>query len=265
MLCILTHRATGGVLVGYRCQKIYSNNLTHTRRYSSHVLRTYRVYSRLNASVPCYGTLYPDLLKLEQEGFIRGEWKLSETNRRARCCALTKAGRKKLARETEHWATTSAIIVREAIAPTARLAAFAPPESVTVGHGNETTSLQATYVAAGYFEELGVTPALGRPFEPDEERMGAPRQVVILGDALWRRSFDGRADALGQSIVLDGRTFTVVGVAPAGSTGTDVDAADLWLPLADYPRRSLVSGNGPQSKPISWTMSSSSRCQPAGP
>lgn len=57
-----------------------------------------------------YGTLYPALLKLEQEGHIKGEWRRSENNRRARYYALTKAGRKRLARETEQWSRTSAIM-----------------------------------------------------------------------------------------------------------------------------------------------------------
>jgi len=57
-----------------------------------------------------YGTLYPALLKLEQEGYIKGEWRQSENNRRARYYALTKAGRKRLARETEEWTRTSAVM-----------------------------------------------------------------------------------------------------------------------------------------------------------
>ena len=50
-----------------------------------------------------YGTLYPALLKLEQEGFIKAEWKASENNRRAKFYGLTAAGRKQLARETREW------------------------------------------------------------------------------------------------------------------------------------------------------------------
>ncbi len=50
-----------------------------------------------------YGTLYPALLKLEQEGFIRSQWRPSENNRRAKYYALTAAGRKQLARETREW------------------------------------------------------------------------------------------------------------------------------------------------------------------
>ena len=58
------------------------------------------------------GTLYPVLLKLEQEGSIASEWGASENNRRARFYRLTKEGRKQLQAETQDWQQTSAIIAR---------------------------------------------------------------------------------------------------------------------------------------------------------
>ena len=57
-----------------------------------------------------YGTLYPALLKLEQEGFIAAEWRHSENNRRAKYYARTAAGRKQLARETREWYATADLI-----------------------------------------------------------------------------------------------------------------------------------------------------------
>ena len=57
-----------------------------------------------------YGTLYPALLKLEQEGFIVADWRPSENNRRAKYYALTAAGRKQLARETREWHQTADLI-----------------------------------------------------------------------------------------------------------------------------------------------------------
>jgi PadR family transcriptional regulator PadR len=57
-----------------------------------------------------YGTLYPALLKLEQEGFIKAEWRQSENNRRAKYYALTAAGRKQLAREAKEWHQTADLI-----------------------------------------------------------------------------------------------------------------------------------------------------------
>src|SRR5690348_14552854 len=57
-----------------------------------------------------YGTLYPALLKLEQERFITAEWRQSENNRRAKFYALSAAGRKQLARETREWQQTADLI-----------------------------------------------------------------------------------------------------------------------------------------------------------
>ena len=57
-----------------------------------------------------YGTLYPALLKLEQEGFVKAEWRPSENNRRAKFYSLTAAGRKQLAREAREWHETADLI-----------------------------------------------------------------------------------------------------------------------------------------------------------
>src|SRR5258706_15414418 len=59
-----------------------------------------------------YGTLYPALLKLEQEGYITAEWGVSENNRRAKYYRLTRAGRKRIEQETREWQRTSAILDR---------------------------------------------------------------------------------------------------------------------------------------------------------
>jgi transcriptional regulator len=59
-----------------------------------------------------YGTLYPALLKLEQEGSISAAWGNSDNNRRARFYKLTAAGRKQLAREAQEWDSTTAIMAR---------------------------------------------------------------------------------------------------------------------------------------------------------
>jgi len=59
-----------------------------------------------------YGTLYPALLKLEQEGAIASEWGASENNRKAKFYKLTRAGRKQLAKEAANWEQTTAILAR---------------------------------------------------------------------------------------------------------------------------------------------------------
>jgi PadR family transcriptional regulator PadR len=59
-----------------------------------------------------YGTLYPALLKLEQEGTIASEWGVSENNRKAKFYRLTAAGRRQLTREARDWQATTAILAR---------------------------------------------------------------------------------------------------------------------------------------------------------
>jgi transcriptional regulator len=59
-----------------------------------------------------YGTLYPALLKLEQEGFIKSSWGVSDNNRKAKFYQLTRAGRKQVEREAREWNETTAILAR---------------------------------------------------------------------------------------------------------------------------------------------------------
>ena len=59
-----------------------------------------------------YGTLYPSLLKLEQEGYIASQWGVSDNNRKAKFYKLTRAGRKQLEKEAREWGQTTAILAR---------------------------------------------------------------------------------------------------------------------------------------------------------
>jgi PadR family transcriptional regulator PadR len=59
-----------------------------------------------------YGTLYPALLKLEQEGYITSEWGVSDNNRKAKFYKLTRAGRKQIEKEEREWEKTTAILAK---------------------------------------------------------------------------------------------------------------------------------------------------------
>lgn len=59
-----------------------------------------------------YGTLYPALLKLEQEGYVKSAWGVSDNNRRAKFYQITRAGKKQVARETKDWEQAQAILAR---------------------------------------------------------------------------------------------------------------------------------------------------------
>jgi predicted permease len=100
--------------------------------------------------------------------------------------------------------------------------------------GDSTRRLFVDIVTREFFDTFGVTPALGRVFTADEERPGADRPVAIVSDALWRR-LGGTPQVVGQSITLNGRAFTVVGVAPPGFGGSIVlFTPDAFVPTGMY-------------------------------
>ena len=103
--------------------------------------------------------------------------------------------------------------------------------AVGVRDGGATRRVLASLVSANYFEVLGRTPAVGRTFTAEEDRPGADLPVVVASHAFWRRSgFDGAL--LGGTMRVNERLFTVVGIAPAGFTGTStLFGPELFFPL----------------------------------
>ncbi|HXO28129.1 MAG TPA: ABC transporter permease [Thermoanaerobaculia bacterium] len=100
-----------------------------------------------------------------------------------------------------------------------------------VGDGASSEQVVGAQVSANYFSTLGVRPALGRAFAPEEDRVTSP--VVVIGDGFWKRHFAGDPRVLGSTVALNGTAFKVVGVAPAGFTGPNTGlAAEIWTPLS---------------------------------
>jgi len=87
-------------------------------------------------------------------------------------------------------------------------------------------------VTGNYFQVLGVTPVLGHPFRPEEDRTLDAHPVTVLGYAFWQRRFGGDPAVAGRTLTLNGRPYTIIGVAPPGFNGMLVRgfAADLWVP-----------------------------------
>ncbi|MGH7713303.1 MAG: ABC transporter permease, partial [Gemmatimonadaceae bacterium] len=102
-------------------------------------------------------------------------------------------------------------------------------QQVTLSGVGDATRLLGARVSASFFRVLGVSPAYGRAFAPDEEQVGRDR-VVILSDRLWRERFNADARVISRAITLDGVQHTVVGVMPHGFTFPA--AADVWMPYA---------------------------------
>ena len=89
--------------------------------------------------------------------------------------------------------------------------------------------IQAMHVASNFFETIGVPPAIGRAFLPDEEEVGKD-QEIILGHALWEQRFASDPNILGKNIKVDGKSYTVVGLMKKGFTYPM--PAEAWLPLS---------------------------------
>ena len=99
-----------------------------------------------------------------------------------------------------------------------------------IGHG-EPAPITALLVTPSYLRLLGVRPRLGRLFAEDEQQPGKD-QIALLGYQLWKAQFGGRADVVGQSIRLNGRPYSIVGVLPPGMAfleGGDVAFVPLSL------------------------------------
>jgi putative ABC transport system permease protein len=98
---------------------------------------------------------------------------------------------------------------------------------------NDPERVQGALVSSGYFDALGVRPALGRGFVRDDETFGR-HHVVVLSDELWKRRFDGDPSIVGRSVTIDGEPYQVIGIAPPRFAFPD--GASLWAPLAFDPK-----------------------------
>ena len=91
--------------------------------------------------------------------------------------------------------------------------------------------LRAAFVSANFFHELGYGAAQGRVFhEPHDERPDAP-PVVVLGHDFWQRRLNADPRVIGQTVRLNNRPATVIGVAPLSFPGLRLDNPQVWMPI----------------------------------
>lgn len=109
---------------------------------------------------------------------------------------------------------------------------------VNVGLSPDISSPRATptiiwglLVSGNYFSVLGVKPALGRDFLPEEDQSPGKAPVAIISDGLWRRTFQSDPQVVGRSVRLNGHAYTVVGVAPKFFSGVELSyRPDVYVP-----------------------------------
>ncbi len=111
-----------------------------------------------------------------------------------------------------------------------KLGAFRGEEYNMTGEG-EPERLHGHMISADFFPALGVNPILGRYFLPEEDKPGAA-PVAIIGDGLWKRKFGFSRDVLGKRIALNGKGYTVIGVAK--SQIADLSPSDVYVPIGQW-------------------------------
>jgi len=111
---------------------------------------------------------------------------------------------------------------------------------VFLERGGQSVRISEHAVTPNFFRVLGGRPALGRVFGEDENAQVLAHPVVVLSDRLWRTRFGGAPEAIGESVVLNGRTFTVLGVMPpdfreSWSEWTGASGPEAWIPAMMAP------------------------------
>jgi macrolide transport system ATP-binding/permease protein len=89
------------------------------------------------------------------------------------------------------------------------------------------------YVASGnYFDVLGVKPALGRLLTPEDDKSEGAHPVMVISHECWQRRFAGDPNVVGRSVLVNARSFLIIGVAPRGFHGTEIAyKAEMWFPI----------------------------------
>jgi predicted permease len=126
-----------------------------------------------------------------------------------------------------------------------------PVETVQLAGGSPLEQVTGRMVSGAYFTTLGVEPQLGRTLTDTDDQPSAQAEAVI-SDRFWHGAFDGRVQALGQTLRINGAQFAIVGVAPPGFFGENVGTApDFWIALSMAPRVNAGFMIGPGARMIS--------------
>lgn len=108
--------------------------------------------------------------------------------------------------------------------------------ALTISRGGQGLSVAGSIVSGNYFAVLGVQPAAGRFFLPEEDAVPLAHPVVVVSHAFWAAHLNSDAGAIGSDVTLNGRPYRVIGVAPPGFHGVFTPLRmDAWVPLAMQP------------------------------
>ncbi len=107
------------------------------------------------------------------------------------------------------------------------------PVNMRLGGSDRPEAVTGEMVSGNYFDLLGVRPALGRAFLPEEDGAPGRHPVTVLSHGLWQRRFGGDPEVIGKTIPLNRQAYTIIGVAPEGFRGVvALGSPELWIPAA---------------------------------
>jgi putative ABC transport system permease protein len=138
-------------------------------------------------------------------------------------------------------------------------------ESFELGHGGISHTVDGMWVSGSFFATLELQPALGRLFTSADDVKGCGIQGAVISYAFWQARYSGEASAIGSTISLDRRPFTIIGVTPPAFTGLVVgNKFDVALPLCSEP---AVHANGSYTGgwsdgPTVWWLAAIGRLRP---
>src|SRR5438876_6885899 len=128
-----------------------------------------------------------------------------------------------------------------------QMAAYLNGSTINMSYKNNPQRYTGSYVTEGFFKILGVSPIMGRDFTADDNKPGAEK-VTILGHEIWQRDFNGDRNIVGQSVRINGKSATVIGVMPPNFKFPVSE--ELWVPYYnEYPLKPrgelLIGANNP--------------------
>ncbi|MEP6834921.1 MAG: ABC transporter permease, partial [Gemmatimonas sp.] len=115
---------------------------------------------------------------------------------------------------------------------------YLPPERQRLGRGPDVPRIKESPVSVNFFDVLGAKPYRGRFFLADDAKSSGSLYPAVISYSFWQRQYSGADSAIGAKFEATGLSFVIVGIAPPGFSGTELDAADTWVPLeATAPQR----------------------------
>jgi putative ABC transport system permease protein len=134
-------------------------------------------------------------------------------------------------------------------------------QSFNLANGGEVRFAKGIRISGDFFHVLGVQPVLGRLLGPEDDQPGCPASGANISYAFWQRNFAGDVSVIGKRLTLDGNSFEVLGVTPAGFNGISVgNSFDVALPVCVEPILNPRDNRLPQR--ASWWLASIGRLKP---